>query len=58
MNVQRRMRLSVADEQPEVHQRLGLVEMRSGLSVLPIDFHHFEFRVHEIIGDEFVCMRS
>ena len=43
MDVQRGMRSSVTDEQPEVHQRLGLVEMRwGGFRVRPVDLHHFE----------------
>src|SRR5947209_11398926 len=47
------MRLSVADEQPQVHQRLALVEMRWGVVDLRrIDLHHFQPRVHQVVGDQ------
>ena len=49
------MRLPVADEQPQVHQRLALVEMRWRVGGLRrVDLDHLEPCVHQVVGDQVV----
>ena len=56
MHVQRRVRLAVADGQPQVDQRLALVEMRCGPFVVrAVDFHDLDSRVQQVIGDQLVA---
>ena len=55
VDVERRMRLPVADEQPQMHQRLALVEMRRRVVGLRrVDLDDLESRVHQVVGDELV----
>jgi hypothetical protein len=49
------MRLPVADEQAQMHQRFALIEMRRRVvGVRRVDLDDLESRVHEVVGDQLV----
>jgi hypothetical protein len=53
MNVEGRLRLSVADGHSEVDQRLALVEVQRGaFGRRIIGFHHIDSRRKKVVGDD------
>ena len=53
MNVEGRLRLSVANGHSTVYERLALVEMRRGaFGVRAIDLHHLDSRGEKVVGDD------